>query len=187
MTGKTAAVITNPASGRGIAKQHGAAAVARLIERGVEVVELSGGSAAESRRLARDAVAMGVDAVVAVGGDGLISEVLGAVALTSTPLAIVPAGTGNDLARELGVPRDNPRAAADVAVDGVLRPIDLGRVGESWFATVMSSGFDSKVTQRANAMTWPRGRMRYNVAILAELAALRGSGTVWSLTMRSSS
>jgi diacylglycerol kinase (ATP) len=170
---KTVALVTNPAAGRGGAARRGAAAAARLAARGVRVVALSGGSAAESRQLARDAVGMGVDAVVAVGGDGLIRDVLAAVALTSTPLAIVPAGTGNDLARELGIPRDDPRAAADVVVDGVSRPIDLGRVGDRWFATVMSSGFDSKVTQRANAMTWPRGRMRYNLAILAELAALR--------------
>jgi diacylglycerol kinase (ATP) len=58
-------------------------------------------------------------------------------------------------------------------VDGPVRRIDLGRAEGRWFATVLSSGFDSKVTQRANRMRWPHGRPRYTVAILAELAALR--------------
>lgn len=171
-------MVTNPASGNGKAEARSAVAVAWLRARGVEVTELAGRSAAESLQLARNAVELDVDAVVAAGGDGLISAVLQAVAGTAVPLAIVPAGTGNDLARELGIPADDPRAAADVVVDGALRTIDLGRVGvdggaQRWFGTVMSSGFDSKVTQRANSLRWPRGPMRYNVAILAELAALR--------------
>ncbi|TSE00173.1 diacylglycerol kinase [Skermania sp. ID1734] len=167
------AVVTNPKSGLGRGSDNARAAVARLRERGADVRELAGSSAAESTRLARAAVVSGVDAVVAVGGDGLISTVLPALAESDVPLGLIPSGTGDDLARELGVPRSDPAAAADLVLDGKTRAIDLGRAGDRWFATVLASGFDSKVTDRANSMSWPRGRMRYNVAILAELGALR--------------
>lgn len=183
------AVVANPASGNGRAAIRLAAAKARWRVRGIDFVELIGSSAEDSRRLAVEAVMSGVDAVVAVGGDGLINTVLQATALTEIPLGIIAGGTGNDLVRELGLPND-PVAAADVVVDGDVRRIDLGRVdggdlrtnnlgwvaGErgrtSWFATVMSSGFDSRVTNRANRMRWPRGPMRYNLAMIAELARL---------------
>ena len=70
---------------------------------------LSGESGAESVALATDAVGSGVDAVVAVGGDGLVHCAVQAVAGTGVPLGIVPAGGGNDLAGILGLPAD-PRA-----------------------------------------------------------------------------
>ena len=170
---KEIAVLTNPMSGHGKARDAGAKALDRFRALGVTVRELAGGSAEESVALARGAVADGVDVVVAAGGDGLIACVVQALATTSVPLGIIPGGTGNDLARELGIPVDDPVAAADVVVNGVTRTIDLGRVGSRWFGTVLSSGFDSRVTDRANSMSWPKGRMRYNVAMLAELATLR--------------
>jgi diacylglycerol kinase (ATP) len=114
--------------------------------------------------------------VVAVGGDGAVHAALQAVAGTPTPLAVVPAGTGNDLALALGVPRDPVAAARAAAVDlhaGAVRTVDAGRTGGRWWATVLCCGFDSAVTDRANRLRWPRGPRRYDVAILAELARLR--------------
>lgn len=165
-------VLTNPAAGHGLAKVYTRRAVERLISRGLRVTVVQGESAMESTALAREAVEAGADAIVAAGGDGLVSLVLNVIARTDTPLAILPSGTGNDHARLFGVPREDPVAAADVIVDGRIRSIDLGRVGQTWFGTVLASGFDSLVTDRANRMRWPRGRMRYNLAMLAELANL---------------
>jgi YegS/Rv2252/BmrU family lipid kinase len=133
-------------------------------------------TAAEAEREAADAVAAGVGAVVAVGGDGSAHTALQAVAGTSTPLAVVPAGTGNDLARALGIPNDPvaaARAAAEDLLAGQLRTLDAGRTGDRWWATVLCCGFDSAVSDRANRLRWPTGRRRYDVAILAELAQLR--------------
>jgi diacylglycerol kinase (ATP) len=65
------------------------------------------------------------------------------------------------------------RAAAEDLVAGDVRTIDAGRTGDRWWATVLCCGFDSAVTDRANRLSWPRGRRRYDVAILAELAQLR--------------
>jgi diacylglycerol kinase (ATP) len=106
------------------------------------------------------------------------------VAGTTTPLAVVPAGTGNDLALALGVPRDPvlaARAAAEDLRDGAVRTVDAGRTGDRWWATVLCCGFDSAVTDRANRLRWPRGRRRYDVAILAELAQLRAREVTLSL------
>lgn len=124
-----------------------------------------------------EALERGTDAVVVVGGDGVIGLVLQTLAGSDIPLGIVPAGTGNDHAREYGIPKD-PVAAADIVADGWTETVDLGRIrdragGVTWFGTVAAAGFDSLVTDRANRMRWPRGRMRYNLAMLAELSQLR--------------
>src|SRR6185312_4658195 len=107
---------------------------------------------------------------------GTVHAALQAVAGTTTPLAVVPAGTGNDLALALGVPADPVAAAAAAAadlVDGRTAAIDAGRTADRWWSTVLCCGFDSAVSDRANRLRWPRGRRRYDVAILAELAQLR--------------
>ncbi|MGH3434964.1 MAG: diacylglycerol kinase [Sciscionella sp.] len=166
-------VLTNPNSGHGTGRASSAVAVARLRERGLDVTEVHGTSGAQSLELAGRAVESGTDALVAAGGDGLISAVLQAVATTPVPFGIIPGGTGNDHARLLRIPLGDPAAAADIVAAGVTRQIDLGRAEGTWFGTVLASGFDSLVTHRANRLRWPKGRMRYNAAILAELMNLK--------------
>lgn len=162
-------MLVNPTSGKGRGFREGAAAAGRLREHGIVVDEMAGVDAPSAAQLAREAAAAGYDAVVAVGGDGMLHLVLQAVAGTGTPLGLVPAGSGNDFARLLGIAAHDPVSAADIVAAGHVRTVDAGRVGERWYAGVLSSGFDSNVNERANAMRWPRGRSRYNVAILAEL------------------
>jgi diacylglycerol kinase (ATP) len=108
-----------------------------------------------------------------VGGDGLVNIALQVVAGTDVPLGVVPAGTGNDIARALGLSLADPVAAVDLVVRGATRAVDLGRANGRWFAGVLGSGFDSMVNERANRMSWPSGRSRYNLAILAELRTFR--------------
>lgn len=134
---------------------------------------LIGRDEADSLALAQRAVAAGTGALVACGGDGVVNTALQAVAETKTPFGVIPAGTGNDHARMLGIPRHDPIAAARVVLDGAVRPIDLGRVGDRWFGTAFAGGFDALVTERTNRLKWPRGELRYNLAMLVELAALR--------------
>ncbi|MGH3970902.1 MAG: diacylglycerol kinase [Mycobacterium sp.] len=171
-------LLTNPASGHGNAPHAAEMATARLQQRDVDVVAIVGTDAAHSRRLLHDALDRGTDALVVAGGDGVIADALQALAGTHIPLGIIPAGTGNDHAREYRIPTKDPAAAADVVADGCTETVDLGRIrdrngGTKWFGTVAAAGFDSLVTDRANRMRWPRGRMRYNLAMLTELSQLR--------------
>ena len=174
----TVTVLTNPASGHGNAPHATERAIARLQDRGVDAVGIIGRDAEHARQLLRAALDHGTDALVVVGGDGVIALALQELAQGSVPLAIVPAGTGNDHARAFGIPTNDPAAAADLVLDGTTRTIDLGRIDAAdgtvrWFGTVAATGFDSLVSDRANRMRWPRGRMRYNLAMLAELSKLR--------------
>ncbi|MFE3223002.1 diacylglycerol/lipid kinase family protein [Nocardia sp. NPDC059228] len=175
---RSIALVTNPLSGHGKGALVAVEAANRFAARGVQVTEIRGESAAESERLVRKALAdpdARPDAVVAAGGDGLVGVVLQALVGTGVPLGLIPGGTGNDLARELGVPDDTDAAVATV-VGGRTRAIDLGTVETEesgralWFATVTGTGLDARVTLRANTLRWPNGPMRYTVAALLELA-----------------
>ncbi|BBZ33079.1 diacylglycerol kinase [Mycolicibacterium confluentis] len=171
-------VLTNPASGHGNAPHAAERAITRLQDRGVDVCAIVGRDAAHASELVRDQLNRGTDALAVVGGDGVIGLALQELAGTNVPLGIVPAGTGNDHAREYGIPTGDPVAAADVVADGHVRTVDLGRIDgadgtRKWFGTVAATGFDSLVSDRANRMRWPHGRMRYNLAMVAELSKLR--------------
>ncbi|WP_456872637.1 diacylglycerol kinase family protein [Geodermatophilus sp. SYSU D00766] len=183
-SGMEVAVLVSPAAGRGRARVVSTAVLATLRRAGLVPRVLAAAGREEAERAAADAVAAGTGAVVAVGGDGAAHAALQAVAGTGTPLAVVPAGTGNDLALALGVPPEPVAAAAAAAADlraGALRTVDAGRAGGRWWATVLCCGFDSAVTDRANRLRWPRGPRRYDVAILAELARLRPREVVLTL------
>lgn len=167
-------LIANPTSGRGRA--------GRLIPQVIESLESAGiapeivitRDAQDLRASVRDARDAGAERVVLCGGDGSIHLAVQELCGSDTGLGIVPAGTGDDNARMLGIPRGDAGAAAVLAATGVLTRVDLGHVVtadgvDRCFLGVMSSGFDSLVNERANRMTRPTGDARYLVAILAEL------------------
>lgn len=171
-------VVVNPVARSGAHTHSATRAAARLRERGHTATIISGGSAQESSGLIATALEVGTDAVVVVGGDGTINLAVQHLAGTSTPLGIIPAGTGNDFASALGIPQLEPEKAADVIADGHARRLDLAHVTRGdgstrLFATVLASGFDSYVNDRANRMRWPRGDARYNIAILVEFLFLK--------------
>ena len=171
-------LLTNPMAGHGNAPHAAERAITRFQERGVDVTAIVGRDPAHARDLVADAVARGTDALVVVGGDGVISLALQALAQNKIPLGIVAAGTGNDHAREYGIPVGDPAAAVDVILAGHTETIDLVLIrgadgAATWFGTVAATGFDSLVSDRVNRMRWPHGRMRYNLAIVAELSKLR--------------
>ncbi|MGH3509761.1 MAG: diacylglycerol/lipid kinase family protein, partial [Nocardioidaceae bacterium] len=96
------ALLTNPTAGGGRGRRSATVALHRLREAGFDVADLVGADATEAARLARQAVEDGVEALVVCGGDGMVHLGVQAVAETTTPLGIIPAGTGNDAARYLG-------------------------------------------------------------------------------------
>ena len=95
----TVGVIVNPTAGKGKGRKSAQELAELLHRKGIDAVLLVAGSADEALSMARKAVADGVDAIVAAGGDGTINLGVQAVAGTDTPLAVIPAGTGNDNAR----------------------------------------------------------------------------------------
>jgi diacylglycerol kinase (ATP) len=169
-------VLVSPTAGRGRARVLTDDVLAVLRSAGLSPRLLPATTGRDAERQAAEAVAAGAGAIVAVGGDGTVHAAVQAVAGTSAALAVVPAGTGNDLVRALGIPSDPLAAARASAQDlaaGTAVTVDAGRTGDRWWATVLCCGFDSAVSDRANRLRWPKGRRRYDVAVLAELARLR--------------
>ncbi|GHD24200.1 hypothetical protein GCM10010313_60700 [Streptomyces violarus] len=170
-------LFVNPTAGRGRGARAAQPAASALRAAGFSVRTVLGEDAADALTRARAAVEGGTGALIAVGGDGMANLALRAVAGTRTPLGLVAVGTGNDFARALGLPVREPAAAGRMIADalkcGRIRDIDLGQVGDRWFGTVLASGFDSRVNDRGNRMRWPAGRFKYDLAMIAELAAFR--------------
>jgi diacylglycerol kinase (ATP) len=174
------AVLANPSAGRGRHRGLLPAVLAALGAGGRPVRLLGAHTGAEAEAVCHRAVADGVAAIVAVGGDGTVHRALQAVAGTEVPLGVVPVGTGNDFAACTGVPLDPLQAAASIGLGlraEVSTAIDLARVaaggGDRWFGVVLAAGFDAVVNERANRLPWPRGARRYDLAIAYELLRLR--------------
>jgi YegS/Rv2252/BmrU family lipid kinase len=109
------------------------------------------------------------ETVVALGGDGLLRPLAGALKGTGSALAIVPCGRGNDLARVLGIP-DDPNQAARIAVEGEERLLDVANVEGTPFMGIASVGFDSDANRIANEAKLVRGNAVYLYALLRTLA-----------------
>ena len=183
---RRAALVVNPISGRRRGEAIATVAAERLQDAGWTLDQVTGDDLPSVRSSLRAVLAGGVDTVVVVGGDGALHGILDLLVTSDATLGLLPAGTGNDLARALGLPYRDPEACLDLLLASPSRRIDLARVRcgeqERLVATVVASGFDSKVNERANAMRWPRGNMRYNIAILAELRAFAPIPFVLELT-----
>ena len=167
------ALLTNPHAGKGRAGLAAEIARDRFADHGIDVLTIQGADPDGARELAGQMVAdPEVDALVVCGGDGLINLALQEQAGSGVPLGIIPAGTGNDHAREYGIPT-HARRAADVIARGFYTTTDLGIMrndagDEHWFGTIACAGFDSLVSDRTNRIVWPKGQMRYNISIVAE-------------------
>ena len=154
--------IVNPLSGAGAASGVAERRVA-LLERRFEAAGVKGAvHLTERRHHARDLAASAIDRgaaiVIAWGGDGTINEVGTALAGTSVSLAIIPAGSGNGFARELGLPWE-PDAAIDVALKGHDKAIDAGEIDGRLFFNIAGVGFDAVVAEQFNSQTLGRRGM----------------------------
>ena len=171
------ALVVNPTSGKGRGLTIGRSVHSKLTSDGFEVLPAWGTSAEETSARLHAIVNDGVEAVFAVGGDGLVNLAIDVVAGTATPVGLIPAGTGNDLAHALGLAIGKPELSLASAVEALRRrrsrPVDavkvIGAETDRWFACVLGAGFDSVVNERANQLRWPKGPQRYNLAIAMEL------------------
>lgn len=185
-------LVVNPSAGRGRARTLLPKVVTELVtslpeaDLRVHLASSFAEAAAHCHRAAEEArPAEGTrrrpDALLVMGGDGMMHLGANACAGTTVPLGLIPAGTGNDSCRGLGLPPANPVAAARVVVRGDTRRIDLAAVAgdlarpagstrPEYVLSIVSTGFDAAVNLRANQATFPRGRMRYAFSAATELA-----------------
>ncbi|HLS89395.1 MAG: diacylglycerol kinase family lipid kinase [Limnochordales bacterium] len=150
------AFIVNPVAGSGRVRRTWPALAAHLRTRQVEwdVLETEGpGHAIE---LAREAATAGYTAVVAVGGDGTLNEVVNGVGTDGVPVGFIPLGTGVDFPRTAGLPR-SPLEALEVVLAGRVTRIDVGVVNDRLFCNVAGTGFDAQVAARVNETGSKRG------------------------------
>jgi len=164
------ALAINPSSGHGKGAIVGEKVTAYFDQRNLDYRVFSSASAKGLKsELERFLDSHSCEGVISVGGDGLAHLVLQLVVPRSIPFAVIAAGTGNDIVRSLGWSLDDSTSYLNHVTSTQATPIDLGNVDSEWFAAILSTGFDSVVNEKANAMVWPRGPQRYNVAIALEL------------------
>ena len=174
-------LVVNPAAGRGRARRL-LPDVTTALFRQVPSLSLEVACAEgydHARKLCMDAVAAGVDGLAVMGGDGMTHLGLNACATTSVPLAIIPAGTGNDFCRGVGLPVRWADAVATVGA-GSVRTIDVMEVtgalasgSREHVGSIVSTGFDEKVNHRTNTLPFTLGAPSYAYSVLYELRRFR--------------
>ena len=163
------ALLVNPASGGGRALEALPAVHATLDRLGAAHRTVTTRSIDHAYEEAGRAAAAG-ETVAALGGDGLLRPLAGALKNTDSALALIPSGRGNDLARVLGVPTD-PAEAARIAVEGEERLLDVANVEGTPFMGIASFGFDSDANRIANEAKRIKGDAVYLYAALRALAS----------------
>lgn len=175
-------LVANPTAGSGKGADAAVATRSELAFRGCEVVELSGPSWGEALGACQDA-APSLDALVVVGGDGMVHLGVQVCGGTELPLGIVAVGSGNDFATAARMPLGDVKAAVAAIVSTLESPrrVDLGLITfedgtQRYFAGVLSAGIDAAVAERGRRMKIPRGAVKYKAAVGLELPRFRPYG-----------
>ena len=173
-------VAINPVAGGTKGQAVGQEVLALLEAAGQQVVNLSGESMIGARDRIDNAIyRQAIDVLLVVGGDGMAHLGTNVCAQKNIPMAIIPAGTGNDAAGLLGMPLADTKACMELILENLSAPksIDALRITHgiktTWALGSGSAGFDALVNARANKMKWPKGPNRYYVAMLLELAKFK--------------
>ena len=165
------ALLANPAARGGRALEELPAVEEELTRLGAEYRLVKTHSLDHACSEARTASETG-EVVASIGGDGLAGRLAGVLRGTDTPLAIIPAGRGNDYARVLGIPKDL-RQATRLAVEGKERLVDVALANGRPYLGIASLGFDSDANRIANDSKLVKGNLVYLYAALRALAAWR--------------
>jgi diacylglycerol kinase (ATP) len=169
-----ALAIVNPAAGHGIASAEVGALLELLRRRfeGIDVVE-TGLEHPTAMELGERAVRERYDVAIVAGGDGTTGDVARAIVGTDVTLGILPFGTFMNIARGLAIPRDDPRAAAEVIARSTMRKIDVGEVGGRLFFEAAGIGLDADMFRAGRAIQ--RGDRGLAVAALRALLRRRSA------------
>lgn len=165
-------VVANPLAGKG----RGALVIEPLLAALGDPDHALTNARGDEVRLTREAIDRGYRRIVAVGGDGTWSHVAGAILDSGEPaeLALVAGGTGCDFAKTLGVPARDVPLAAQTALSGVVRTVDVGRIEQRWFLNVAGFGLDIAVIERSWKVRWLSGDLVYPWCAIRELFAYPG-------------
>jgi diacylglycerol kinase (ATP) len=176
------AVVANPTSGRGKGAKLIPKVDALLRSLGVSHMLYISEGPADPQRLAQNAASNGASIVAALGGDGHVGAVANGIMGTGAALAVIPAGTGNDFARHLGLDRKDPLAAARLLAAPTIRKIDVVRIttadGERYYVNVGGAGFDSEVNEHANSVKILKGTAKYIYSTFVQLARFKAGNFV---------
>ncbi len=144
----SAVLIVNPASGS-FSEKRLLSAIEVLKKRFSDVSIFYTGKRGDAERIAGDAVKKSPEMILAIGGDGTFNEVVNGTAFTDVPVAFIPAGTTNVLARELDFPADIYKATLK-ALNGKTEYVHLGRINDKYFVLMAGIGFDGEAVYRVN-------------------------------------
>ena len=148
-------LIANPVSGKGKSKVIAEKAYQHLAANGRKGELTLTTQRGDAKRLAQESIENGCRWVIACGGDGTIHEVVNAIAARpEVVLGLIPCGRGNDFASALGIPK-NPDHAIRVLLDGRPLQVDVGKVGNVYFDTIITCGYDAEVSRRASETKLP--------------------------------
>ncbi len=162
-------LLANPTSGAGQGRNVTVDVLKELNAREIAFSDISGTSFESAVLNLRSSLKeTNPEAVIVVGGDGMVHLAIQELAGTNVPLILIPAGTGNDFARTMNLDLDLPIASLSYALSQQPTSVDLGRVNGKYFAEILSTGFDSMVNERANRMRI-RSKIKYDLAMLLEL------------------
>ena len=165
-------IIANPAAGKGKATVLIEQVKSMMEKRKAQFDIVLTKAPGDATALARSAAKEGWRTVVSLGGDGTVSEVIGGLVGTNSVLGIISCGTGNDIARSIGVPTNIERAVKTLLVGGK-RSIDVGLEKDQVFANIAGVGFSCDVTSQANSMKRLKGSLAFLAATYKALSVLK--------------
>ena len=176
-------LLINPNSGNGRGKKVGKIVKQELAALNIKYIDISAKSAEQCQENLKNRInsSQRFEGLFLVGGDGTLNIAIQELVKTSLGLALIPAGTGNDFARTLNLNLKHPRHLISFYLSTEPDLVDVGQVGERYFVDVLSTGFDSMVNERANAMHRVKGRAKYNLSILLVLSTFKPKNYEFSI------
>ena len=168
-------LLINPKSGNGRGDKVGKLVKQELNSLGIEYIDVSADSVQKSQENLRSKLkgSQKFEGLFLIGGDGTVNLAVQELVGSGLGIALIPAGTGNDFARTLNLKLKNPEQLIKHYLSSRPSLIDVGKVGDKYFVDVLSTGFDSMVNERANAMKRIKGRAKYNISILLVLSTFK--------------
>ena len=176
-------LLINRNSGNGRGEKVGRIVKEELAALDIQYIDISANSAKQCQENLKNGLtsSQSYEGLFLVGGDGTLNIAIQDLVNTGLGVALIPAGTGNDFARTLNLNLKDARQLISYYLSNRPALVDVGKIGERYFVDVLSTGFDSMVNERANAMRRIKGRAKYNLSILLVLSTFKPKNYEFSI------